>query len=162
MKRDSGFSLSEYEVNDWFVAGRVDGTLQDGSCIRMLVYLVYIPCTGHQRRSYAKEMLLDSVLKAWTKENFSKEIYDQLWAELVSASKEDAKRVALKKVQSMCESGRENKFKDLCKDLKSACGEKGSVGDGVPLLDKPPGELKFNAQEKGKVWAQHFEALAKD
>ena len=339
VKRDSGFTLSEFEVTDWFVAGRVDGTLQDGSCIRMLVYSIYIPCIGREGRSEAKERLIDSLLKAWCKGNFSqiillgdfnmntdeldrflaksrmglqraktseatrignggretaidhivsmgmgnqpcetkvlrwadlsdhlpvmakwklpstpkvtsrlsldtlemikkkgfflnderwvttagartvdeladnftsvcweitrdneavreykepkwshwmskktlkiikarqemaalrgtalfsKEIYDQLWSESISARKEDSKRISLKKVVTMCEAGRENRFKDLWKNLEQACGNRRSADDGAPLLDKPSGELKFTAHEKGKVWAQHFEALAKD
>lgn len=339
VKRDSGFTLSEYEVDDWFIAGRVDGTLQDGSCIRMLVYSIYIPCVGHVRRSEVKERLLTSLKKAWAKGNFtqiilmgdfnmkieeldryimkthmgfvraktseatrignggrettidhiisigmnnhtsttnvlrwadlsdhlpvmakwklpstpkvtsklslntmeliikkgyvlnderwvstagsssvdeladnftsvcweiardyeivreykepkwshwmskktleiikarqemaslrgtalfSKEIYDQLWSDSISARKADAKRVSLKKVITMCEAGRENRFKDLWKNLDQACGGMSSVDDGSPLLDKTSGELKFTAHEKGKVWAQHFETLAKD
>lgn len=71
VRRDSGFTLSEFEVCDWFISGRVDGTLQDGSCIRMLVYSVYVPCAGHVDRPEAKKRLLESLLKAWSKGDFS-------------------------------------------------------------------------------------------
>lgn len=339
VRRNSGFTLSEYEVEDWFVSGQVDATLQDGSCIRMLVYSVYIPCTGVGGRPEAKERLRWSLEKAWRKGNFSQiilsgdfnmqpaefdrylesthigirrvvlseatrigkignistldyhaaigmaheplqvevlkeidlsdhlpvlakwklpstpkvqlklsfktmeliekkgfflsnerwittagsktvdelakafadtaweiakqhgvvreyqepkwsnwmsketlalikarqemaalrgtalfnqQIYDQLWSDTIAARKADAKHVSQKKVRDMCEAGRENRFKDLWNQLESACGGKYSAESERPILDKSTGEYRSTASEKGKVWANHFEALAKD
>ena len=338
VRRDSGFTLCEYEVKDWFVSGQVDGTLQDGSCIRMLVYSVYVPCTVSSGRSEAKEKLKSSLLKAWRKGNFTQilvmgdfnmnpseldnffestqigirrailseptrigsrggrsildyigflgmetpplrmkvyneidlsdhlpimakwklpstpkvqsklslntveliakrgffldnerwitssgslnidelaesftnvpweiarqngvvreykepkwsswmskktlaiiearhemaalrgttlfnqQIYEQLWVDSIASRKDDAKRVSLKRIKDMCEAGRENRFKDLWKQLDNACGGMSRKED-LPVMDKSTGELKFTVLDKGKVWAKHFEVLAKD
>lgn len=338
VKRSSGFSLCEYELEDWFVAGIVEGTLQDGTSIKMLTYSVYLPCTVAAGRGEAKLRLKRSIEKAWAKGNFSQilvmgdmnmdpgeverffgslhvgfhradtkgatrigrlgsestldhivyqgmgqplkvtvrkeidlsdhrpviarwklpsapkvtkklsldtmeiilkrgfflrderwvttagsksvdeleknfsdvaweiakdngvmreykepkwsnwmskgtlkliqarhemselrgttlfnqEVYDALWADTVSARKDDAKRVSQKKIKDMCEAGRENRFKDLWKQLNSACNGNTRIDDESPVLDKKTGELKSTAVEKGKVWAEHFGGLAID
>lgn len=338
VRRDSGFTLSEYEIEDWFIAGRVYGSMIDGTKLNMLIYSVYIPCSGVPGRSEAKKRLSDSLMKAWRKGDFSQIIlmgdfnmdpdevdrfvkshqvglnrvqsseatrigsrggrstidhvisrgmdstpimkvmrdidlsdhlpilvtwklpkapevpvrvslktmallekkgfflrndrwetvglkksvdemaeaftktvweiakdndvvreyrelkwktwmsketlelirarhemaalrgtplfnemaYDRLWADSQASRKEDGKRVHLQKVKDMCIAGKENRFKDLWKDLKNACGEGIIDNDDRPVLDKEQGKLVFAKQEKEKVWAKHFEALAKD
>lgn len=69
MRKDSGFTLSKYQIEDWFVTGQVNGLINDGSRISMMIYSVYILRVGVVQRKEAMEKLKESLLKVWQKGN---------------------------------------------------------------------------------------------
>lgn len=58
LKRNLGFTLSEYRCTDYFVAGTISGSSKTGELIKFMAISVYIPCKGEKRKE-ALNMLSD-------------------------------------------------------------------------------------------------------